>query len=63
MRAQSIPDNVEEVGTAEDAVLEFKGVSVLPIPHITFPLSASLGCCRPRWPDSRNGLEYIQPYY
>ena len=32
-------DNEEEVVTAEDAVLEFKGISVLPIPYITFPLS------------------------
>jgi LPS-assembly protein len=67
LRAQSIRlDNVEEVGTAEGAVLEFKGVSVLPIPHITFPLSdkRKSGLLPPTVGlDSRNGLEYIQPYY
>jgi LPS-assembly protein len=59
-------DNEEEVGTATGAVLSFKGVPVLPIPYISFPLSdkrksgllpPSLGV------DSVNGLEVSQPYY
>ncbi|WP_161955644.1 LPS-assembly protein LptD, partial [Escherichia coli] len=40
LRASTIRiDNEEEVGTAENAVLEFKGLPILPIPYITFPLS------------------------
>jgi LPS-assembly protein len=48
------------------AVLEFKGVPVLPIPYITFPLSdkRKSGLLPPTIGlDSRNGLDYIQPYY
>ncbi|MFN3440037.1 MAG: LPS-assembly protein LptD [Acidovorax sp.] len=59
-------DNEEEVGTAEDAVLEFKGVPVLPIPYITFPLSdkRKSGLLPPTIGlDSRDGMAYMQPYY
>jgi LPS-assembly protein len=59
-------DNEEEVGTAEDAVLEFKGVPVLPIPYITFPLSdkRKSGLLPPTIGlDSRDGVAYMQPYY
>lgn len=67
LRAATIRiDNEEEVGTAEDAVLEFKGVSVLPIPYITFPLSdkRKSGLLPPTIGlDSRDGVAYIQPYY
>ena len=59
-------DNDEEVGTAENAVLEFKGISVLPIPYITFPLSdkRKSGLLPPTIGlDSRDGVAYIQPYY
>ena len=59
-------DNEEEVGTAENAVLEFKGISVLPIPYITFPLSdkRKSGLLPPTIGlDSRDGVAYIQPYY
>ncbi len=67
LRAKSIHlDTAEEVGTAEGAVLEFKGVPILPIPHISFPLSdkRKSGLLPPTVGlDSRNGLEYMQPYY
>ncbi|MFN7855801.1 MAG: LPS-assembly protein LptD [Acidovorax sp.] len=59
-------DDEEQVGTAEDAVLEFKGVPLLPIPSITFPLSdkRKSGLLPPTIsPDSRDGLAYLQPYY
>lgn len=67
LRAKTIHlDKEEEVGTADGAVLEFKGVPILPIPHISFPLSdkrksgllpPSIGI------GSVNGIEYDQPYY
>ena len=67
LRADKIRiDNEEEVGTAEGAVLEFQGVPVLPIPYITFPLSdkRKSGLLPPTIGlDSRDGLDYTQPYY
>ncbi|RLJ37779.1 LPS-assembly protein [Acidovorax sp. 106] len=67
LRADTIRiDNEEEVGTAEGAVLEFQGVPILPIPYITFPLSdkRKSGLLPPTIGlDSRDGLEYAQPYY
>ena len=67
LRAATIRiDNVEDVGTAEDAVLEFKGVPILPVPYITFPLSEKRksGLLPPTIAlDSRDGLAYLQPYY
>ena len=67
LRAATIRiDNEEEVGTAEGAVLEFQGVPVLPIPYITFPLSdkRKSGLLPPTIGlDSRDGLDYTQPYY
>ncbi len=67
LRAKTIHiDREEEVGTADGAVLEFQGVPILPIPHISFPLSdkrksgllpPSIGI------DNINGIEYDQPYY
>ena len=67
LRAKTIRlDNEEEVGTAEGAVLEFKGISVLPIPYITFPLSEKRksGLLPPTFGvDSRDGITYGQPYY
>lgn len=67
LRAKSIElDRAEEVGYAKNAVLEFKGVPVLPVPAVSFPLSdkrksgllpPSIGI------DSVNGIEYAQPYY
>ena len=67
LRATSIGmDNEEDVGTAQGAVLSFKGVPLLPIPYLTFPLSdrrksgllpPSLGL------DNINGVEVAVPYY
>ncbi|GAB2525194.1 LPS-assembly protein LptD [Simplicispira piscis] len=59
-------DQAEEVGTADNAVLEFKGVPLLPIPHISFPLSdkRKSGLLPPTLGlNSVNGFEYAQPYY
>jgi LPS-assembly protein len=40
LRAASIElDNVEEVGVAHGAYLDFKGVTILPVPAISFPLT------------------------
>jgi LPS-assembly protein len=59
-------DNEEDVGTAEGALLSFKGVPLLPIPYLTFPLSdkrksgvlpPSIGL------DNVNGFEVALPYY
>ena len=67
LRAERIHlDRVEDVGTAENGVLEFKGVPVLPIPRITFPLSdrRKSGLLPPTLGlDSVSGFEYAQPYY
>ena len=67
LRAKTIHlDKAEEVGTAEGAVLEFKGVPILPIPYITFPLSdkRKSGLLPPTIGiDNVNGVEYDQPYY
>ncbi|MDF1481159.1 LPS-assembly protein LptD [Extensimonas sp. H3M7-6] len=67
LRAKTIHlDQEEDVGVADDGVLEFKGVPVLPIPHISFPLSdkRKSGFLPPTFGlDSRSGFEYSQPYY
>lgn len=67
LRARSIRiDNEEQVGTADGAVLEFKGLPILPIPHITFPLSdrRKSGLLPPTVAiDNVSGVEYAQPYY
>ncbi|MDD2713781.1 MAG: LPS-assembly protein LptD [Simplicispira sp.] len=67
LRAKTIHlDKEEEVGTASGAVLQFKGIPILPIPYITFPLSdrRKSGLLPPTIGiDSLNGLEYDQPYY
>ncbi len=59
-------DNAEDVGTAENAVLSFKGVPVLPIPYVTFPLSdqRKSGLLPPTIGlGNVNGFELAQPYY
>jgi LPS-assembly protein len=59
-------DMAEEVGVAEGASLKFKGVTVLPVPRMSFPLSDKrksdllppmIGM------DKLGGIEYSQPYY
>lgn len=67
LKARSIHlDQGEQVGYAEGAKLQFKGVTVLPIPRVSFPLSdkrksgllpLTIGL------DNVSGFEYTQPYY
>ena len=67
LRATSMSlDNEEDVGVAQGAVLSFKGVPILPIPYLTFPLSDTRksGFLPPTIGiDSVSGVELTQPYY
>ena len=67
IRAEKISiDNLEEVGVAENGVLEFKGVPLIPIPSMSFPLSdkRKSGLLPPTMAlDSNSGFTYSQPYY
>lgn len=67
LRAASITlDNEEDVGTATSAVLSFKGVPLLPIPYLSFPLSdrRKSGFMPPTLGlDTVNGAEVAIPYY
>ena len=67
LRAGSVRlDEDDESGEASDAVLSFKGVPVLPLPKLSFPLSDKRrsGFLPPLFGlDSRSGFEYMQPYY
>ena len=67
LRARRIElDQAEDVGRAEDGVLEFKGLPILPLPGISFPLSdkRKTGLLPPTLGlDSVSGLEYAQPWY
>ena len=67
LRARRIElDQAEDVGYAEAGVLEFKGVPILPVPAISFPLSdkRKSGLLPPTFGlDSVSGFEYAQPYY
>jgi len=59
-------DNEEEVGSASGALLSFKGVPLLPVPYITFPLSdkRKSGVLPPTIGlDNVNGSEVSVPYY
>ena len=59
-------DRVEDVGVAYGGALEFKGVPILPVPAISFPLSdkRKSGLLPPTIGiDSVSGMEYSQPYY
>lgn len=59
-------DNEEEVGQAEGASLYFKGVPILPIPSMSFPLSdkRKSGFLPPTIGlDNLNGVELTVPYY
>ena len=67
LRATSISlDQEEDVGTAKGAVLSFKGVPLLPIPYLSFPLSdkRKSGVMPPTLGlDNVNGAEVSVPYY
>ncbi|MFZ9335462.1 MAG: LPS-assembly protein LptD [Burkholderiaceae bacterium] len=67
LRAGSVRiDEEDESGEARDAVLSFKGVPVLPLPSLSFPLSDKRrsGFLPPTFGlDSTSGFEYAQPYY
>ncbi len=59
-------DMAEEVGRAQGAILEFQGVPILPLPHLSFPLSdkRKSGLLPPTVGlNNTNGVEYEQPYY
>jgi len=59
-------DHEEDVGQAEGAVLSFKGVPILPIPYLSFPLSdkRKSGVLPPTIGlDNVNGVELTVPYY
>ena len=67
LKAQSIDINNEtSEGQANGASLQFKGIPILPIPSMSFPLSSDRksGFLPPTLGlDSIGGLEYTQPYY
>lgn len=68
LRADTIRlDNEEQVGVAENAVLEFKGLALPAIPSISFPLSErrKSGFLPPTIVpiDNRNGPTLAVPYY
>lgn len=59
-------DNEDDSGIAHGAVLSFKGVPLLPVPAISFPLSDKRrsGFLPPTiGVDSTNGSEVVVPYY
>ncbi len=67
LRATTISlDNEEDIGVAESALLSFKGVPLLPVPYLSFPLSdkRKSGLLPPTIGlDNVNGFELAQPYY
>ena len=59
-------DQAQDTGTARGALVTFKGVPLLPIPYISFPLSERRRSgLLPPTPglDSVNGFEWTQPIY
>lgn len=59
-------DTDRNVGVADGASLRFKGVPILPVPSIDFPLSdeRKSGLLPPTFGvDNIGGLEFTQPYY
>ena len=59
-------DNEKDVGTATGALLSFKGLPLLPVPYISFPLSEKRksGVLPPTIGlDTVNGTEISVPYY
>jgi LPS-assembly protein len=67
LRAATIRiDEEEDTGQATDAVLRFKGVPILPLPSLSFPLSErrKSGMLPPTiGVDNLNGFEVTTPYY
>jgi LPS-assembly protein len=67
LKATSISlDNEEGVGVAEGALLSFKGVPILPVPYLSFPLTdqRKSGLMPPTLGlDNVNGVEVAVPYY
>ncbi len=67
LRATTISlDTQEDVGSAQGALLSFKGVPLLPIPYLSFPLGdgRKSGVLPPTLGlDSVNGAEVAIPYY
>jgi LPS-assembly protein len=67
LRAATISlDNEEDVGLAQGAYLSFKGVPILPVPEVSFPLSdrRKSGLLPMSFAvDSVNGTELDMPYY
>ena len=67
LRASTVSlDNAQDVGTAEGALLSFKGLPVLPIPYLSFPLSdkRKSGLMPPTLGlDNVDGIEVALPYY
>ena len=67
LRANTLSlDTAEDVGTAQIAVLSFKGIPVLPVPYLSFPLSdqRKSGFMPPTIGlDNVNGAEVAVPYY
>ena len=67
LRASTVSmDNAQDVGTAEGALLSFKGLPVLPIPYLSFPLSdkRKSGLMPPTLGlDNVDGIEVAVPYY
>lgn len=67
LRAERIElDRFNDVGIAHGAVLSFKGVPILPVPAMSFPLSQrrKSGLLPPTVSmDGTSGLQYAQPYY
>ncbi len=67
LRANTISmDSEEDVGTAQGALLSFKGLPLLPIPYLSFPLSdkRKSGVMPPTLGlDNVDGIEIAVPYY
>jgi LPS-assembly protein len=67
LKATSISlDNEEGVGVAQGALLSFKGVPILPVPYLSFPLTdqRKSGLMPPTLGlDNVNGVEVALPYY
>lgn len=67
LRATSLElDNAANEGIAKGVVLRFKGLPILPVPYLSFPLSdeRKSGLLPPNIGlDNVNGFEFTQPYY